>query len=1068
MTTQLKCSISNFSNIFHIADIHIRLTKRHDEYQEVFQRLYTAIDKTPPTTVICVLGDLFHNKSDLSPECVEVASSFLKNLADRRPTVLIAGNHDATLANKNRMDSLSPIVNALQHDNLYYLKDTGSYILGDILFNNFSVFDEHCPEKYIKVADIPKTYTRNANYIVGLYHGGVNDAVTDIGFRVSNRAISNSLFDGHHIVLLGDIHKYQVLQQYDDAHSLPVIVYSGSLIQQNHGETLKGHGFVYWDLKTKAFKHFEVSNDYGFYTVEVNKGELSTDISDIPKKTSLRLKCVETVGSEVKSVINELKKSTEIIDVTVSKVESDEHQVSNLVNSDELNIHKLSDVDYQNKIICDYLKSLNKDIDEELLKDIVEVNKSLNKDIKKEIVVRNIRWKPKKFEFDNMFSYGEGNVVDFTKMNGVMGLFAPNASGKSTVLSALSFCVFDKCERSHKAAEILNSQKFSFKCKFNFEINNTDYFIERKGVADKKGNVKVDVKFWKEENGTVVELNGEARRNTNDLIRDYLGTYEDFILTVLSVQNGKSGSFISMGQSERKDLLAQFMGLDVFDKLHDLAKEHSSESLVLLKNLNKTDYQSEITSLSNNISTAQSVINTTTVELDDVKKQRDELNEFLIEETKKLVKTTNSVIDITSIEKSKIKSQTSINSAREETEKVKLQIDQLSSLQSPLESKIATFVQNDVESKHTLYIQLKTDLTRLEMALENKKLVVNNKLDKLKKLQEHKYDPNCDYCVNNVFVKDAIKTKEDLENDKVEVKSAMTKITDTKQKLDELSDVVSQYQDYKTSKDQLVKINDLINKLNNEQLRRENSITVETSNIEKYDQQIKLYHESKEAIELNAQTQSAIDKIKLSLKNVDFKISTANKTLIDLSNKITAWETQKVKAEQSCAEIKRLEKLWKSYAGYEEAVSRDGLQYSLISHALPEIEKEVNSILNQIVEFTVSLQTDGKNITTYIVYNDAKWKLELASGLEQFVSSLAIRVALINISNLPRPNFIAIDEGFGCADSDNLAVMGTLFSYLKSNFDFVWIISHLDVMKDMVDTRIEINKDGGFSKINYQ
>lgn len=848
----------------------------------------------------------------------------------------------------------------------------------------------------------------------------------------------------------------------------PLMVYASSMIQQNHGETLKSHGFVYWDLKTKTFKHFEVANDYGFYTVEVNKGQLITDVSDIPKKTSLRVKCVETVGSEIKSVLADIKKLTDVIDVTVTKMGSDENNVVNITETSDLNIHKLGDVDYQNQLICDYLKLRNKDIDEELIKNVVEINKSLNKDIKKEIVVRNIRWKPKRFEFDNMFSYGEGNVVDFTKMNGVMGLFAPNTSGKSTILSALSFCVFDKCDRANKPSDILNSKKFSFKCKFNFEVNGVDYFIERQGKADKKGDVKVDVKFYKTENGKDVTLNGEARRNTNDVIRDYLGTYDDFIVTVLSIQNGKSGSFVNMKQSERKDLIAQFMGLDVFDKLHDLAKESSNEYFVLLKNLNKTDYASELISLLNYITTAQSVINTTTLELDESKKQRDELNESLIEETKKLVKITSSVSDITELEKSKMKSQAAIGFVHEESDKVNVHIDQYTITLCELKTKIDALIKNEVETKYTLHTQLKNELTRCEMLLENKKVVVNGKLDKLKKLQEHKYDPNCDYCVNNVFVKDAIKTKEDLENDKVEVKSVISKISEINSKIDEITDVVSQYQDYKTSKEQMVKLNDTINRLNNDQLRRENTITVETSNLEKYEQQIKQYYESKDAIELNAEVQSVIDKIKQSLKNVDFKISSTNRTLTELSSKIAGWETQKIKSEQSYEEVKRLEKLWKSYVTYEDAVSRDGLQYLLMSHALPEIEKEVNNILNQIVDFTVSLETDGKNIVTYIVYDDSKWKLELACGLEHFVSSLAIRVALINVSNLPRPNFIAIDEGFGCADSDNLAVMGTLFSYLKSNFDFIWIISHLDVMKDMVDTRIEINKDGGFSRINYQ
>ena len=39
--------------------------------------------------------------------------------------------------------------------------------------------------------------------------------------------------------------------------------------------------------------------------------------------------------------------------------------------------------------------------------------------------------------------------------------------------------------------------------------------------------------------------------------------------------------------------------------------------------------------------------------------------------------------------------------------------------------------------------------------------------------------------------------------------------------------------------------------------------------------------------------------------------------------------------------------------------------------------------------------------------------------MERFVSSLAIRIGLINVSTLPRPNFIVVDEGFGAFDSDD-------------------------------------------------
>ena len=36
---KLKCDISEFVGIFHIADIHIRLTKRHDEYLNIFDKI---------------------------------------------------------------------------------------------------------------------------------------------------------------------------------------------------------------------------------------------------------------------------------------------------------------------------------------------------------------------------------------------------------------------------------------------------------------------------------------------------------------------------------------------------------------------------------------------------------------------------------------------------------------------------------------------------------------------------------------------------------------------------------------------------------------------------------------------------------------------------------------------------------------------------------------------------------------------------------------------------------------------------------------------------------------------
>lgn len=207
----LKNTDTKIDFAVQVSDIHIRLTKRHDEYTSVFDRFYGFLDKLGKNaSAICVVtGDVFHNKSDLSPECVHIGIDFLKNCANRMPTILIAGNHDATLANKSRLDCLTPIVQGLNHPNLYYLKSSDVFRYENILFNHFSVFDE--PDKYIKHDNIPPKYRHETEHHVALFHGPVNNAVTDVGYTVSNRAITNELFDGHQIVMLGDIHKHQRL-----------------------------------------------------------------------------------------------------------------------------------------------------------------------------------------------------------------------------------------------------------------------------------------------------------------------------------------------------------------------------------------------------------------------------------------------------------------------------------------------------------------------------------------------------------------------------------------------------------------------------------------------------------------------------------------------------------------------------------------------------------------------------------------------------------------------------------------------------------------------------------------
>ena len=118
---KIEIGLNKIDKIYHIADIHIRNLKRHQEYKTVFERTAAAIKKTlGPNDIIFLGGDIVHAKTDMTPELIQSVQEFFKMFADIAPTILITGNHDCNLNNVSRLDALTPIVNALNHPNLHY------------------------------------------------------------------------------------------------------------------------------------------------------------------------------------------------------------------------------------------------------------------------------------------------------------------------------------------------------------------------------------------------------------------------------------------------------------------------------------------------------------------------------------------------------------------------------------------------------------------------------------------------------------------------------------------------------------------------------------------------------------------------------------------------------------------------------------------------------------------------------------------------------------------------------------------------------------------------------------
>lgn len=1044
-------NISTISKIIHIADVHIRNLRRHTEYEIQFDKLYSLIKtELDAGTIICVAGDIVHTKTDMSPELIAVTSKFLSSLANLAPTIIIAGNHDANLNNPDRLDAISPIVDNLNHKNLFYFKDTGLYKLGDAIFSVLSVFDT--PDKFILADDIDTSLTK-----IALYHGPVTNSVTNLGFNIHG-VVSAKTFSGFDYTLLGDIHLHQYL---DDNKT---IAYPSSLIQQNFGEGYDNHGVIIWDIKNRSSKFVNLDNDYGFHTLTILNGQLvDYDLSKITPKSRVRVKAVDTNTDLVKEIISKLKSELHVYEISIVKLDTMLH--GSPIDLSKTNNLDIRNVNIQNNLITEYLNTtLQLDLPPSILEKIYDINKNLNLLLNTtDEVIRNIIWKPKRFEYSNMFSYGENNVIDFATLSGIQGLFGPNASGKSSLLDALCFCLFDTTSRAYKADKILNTKADYFICKFNFEIDGVDYFIEKRGIKNPKGKVKVNIDFWNETpDGQKTILNGEDRRKTSAVIRSYIGTYEDFTLMCLSIQNNNT-NFVDKAQTERKEILSKFLDLNILDSLYELANSEYKRLNVLIDDNNVTELENKITVLQERMQEAITEYSNISDSIQSAKLVIADLNNTihkLTSEIKPIVHLDKEALDV-ELRKCNDEIQKLTDEVNGAIANQEIVISNLEILQANLleydESEIAA-----TASKHSdtvlEYSKCTNLIEKLEYQLESKR-------KKLRQLEQHEYDPECEFCKNNIFVLDAIATKNEIQIDEFELDELLAK----KERLKTiLVDTVSAV----TDNDKITELHISITKnievkksLEITKLSKDNAILKYQSKILEITEKIAQYNENETSILNNALLQEKIQHMTGELKSHEIELTSLSelytKTFAD--SKILEAEINTTK--QSLNKIQDLIFERAAYSYYLSAMANDGISYQLMTKALPDIESEINNILSNLVDFNILLYADGKNVDAFMVYGENHWPLELCSGMERFISAIAIRVALINISSLPKPTFFAIDEGLGVLDSTNLHQMYLLFNYIRDVFQFTLIISHIDVVKDMVDNALTVEIDNGFSKL---
>ena len=1048
--------------VAHTADIHVRSLSRHVEYHEVFTAFIDDCKKNKVDHIF-VGGDIFHTKtSGISPEYIDFLTWWLNAMAEIAPVHLTLGNHDGNLVNQSRQDAVSPIVTAMNNPRVHLYKKSGVYEFHPGF--NWCVYSLFDKEGWGDVKPEPDKIN------IACYHGPVLGCVTETGWEIDESHMKVDFFKDYPYTFLGDIHKMQFLGYRDTSsgEKKPWIAYSGCPVQQNYAEELD-HGYLLWDIKDENdwnvnFK--KLPNPKPYVTIQWNGStkDLLTTASLHPDGSRFRVRSSESLGQKDFRLISETLKNSKFATEVTFKSDFIINKSVIKTGSSTLEKADLRNPDILVRLIKDYYS--NTQISKSEWEIITErVKNCLSTVTLQDDVIRNSKWSLRYLSFDNMFSFGQDNIINFDKLNGIIGIFGPNRIGKSSIVGTLMYSLFNTTDRGPiKNIHVCNVRKQYCSSKAIINHDGIDYVIERQTIKNenKKGviNAATSLNIFKiKADGEADDLGGEQRNDTEKVIRGLVGTQEDFMMTSLAAQ-GETSQFISNGSTRRRAILSKFLDLDIFDKMFELANKELIGLKSQLKNSPDRDWQAFFDSLRISLSDANTLIEKLS-RLTKEKQHEQSQQQSELSKHKDVTPVTKLQLDshlrhIQSLEKQIINCKNEIDVLQEEIYEVSKKLEKISLVKK----------ENDMQTlkaRHEAYKNLESSLQVLQYAYDKEEATLKQQQKSLKILDEVPCGDEYRTCK---FIKDA-------HNNKKLVNEQQQK---TKFSKDKLQEAISALEKHKQENivDKLEKMEKLIefeNKLHLDLLKKETNIS-----------KIKLTYET-QLSELTTSKQWLV-RLQDALKNEEnAEVVLLRSNIENIAEEIDALTTQKISvATQKGKLIANLEK-------YEEeksirdnllekmrvhelitgAFSKKGVPLIIIKSQLPTINAEIAKILHGIVDFTIELENDENTDSSeiYINYGDSRRIVELCSGMEKTIASLAIRVAMINISSLPKPDIFIIDEGFGTLDDAAIEACNRLLTSFKKYFKTILIITHVDAVKDIVDCMLEITKNEKDSKIVF-
>ena len=707
----------------------------------------------------------------------------------------------------------------------------------------------------------------------------------------------------------------------------------------------------------------------------------------------------------------------------------------------------IMDKNYQKELIKSMLESKGQDqyYDQVMNIDSAVENRMAANDVE---VTPFKRWYIKKIEFSNFLSYGEGQVIDFDKCNGITVVESdpPNFGGKTVLtVDLLLFLFFNTTTKTQKAEEIFNrfTDINKVSVRGDITIDGEEYIIarqiERKKSKAGEWNVKTELEFFKKlADGQLQNFTGEQRRETEDFMKKSIGTMDDFLMTIVTTASNLE-DLLEAKPTARGQVLSRFLGLEFLKKKEETGKEIYAE---FSKGMMSNVYNTESLKQDNETSTSEiqrlkDEITESDVKIVDVDLRLQKGQDY----KDNLLKSKYTDIDQELIVLNPVRLQSDITDLENASERLKSQIKEV---------KI-------VEPKE-FYHEDKHDAVKEVIKSRFAELVTcENKVEEIEDLVGKYGDGiQCEHCGIKLMEAELTKKKIDqLEGYKKLVKDFKKEISDYEKKEQSFTQLKKDFDEYER------------NKL----IKEKYELSLESNELKlgQAKDKLKRYEEVQDKIKKNNEIDAQLIKAGLRIDELIGEKRGYERIQATNQNQI---ENLRARIEKNNGIILKIAEEFereKIYKIYVEVFGKNGITKMIMRTMMPLINSELQRLLQDSCYFNLEIRINEKNEVEFIMVDNSTGIEKLmvsGSGYERTIAAMALRAVLSKVCSLPKPNIIVWDEVFGKISNENLEMVGEFFTKMKEYFEKIFVITHNPLVNNWANNVVKISKTENISKVS--